>query len=68
MVGRVEDFTASTLIGFSCSLRKVLPRRSGDAGACASESPPEVYEAVRSVSVVPSELMFGLNVPNVDLE
>ena len=68
MVGRVEAFTASILIGFSCSLRKVKPWRSCGAGACASEGPLEVYEAVRSVSVVPSELMFGLNVPNVDLE
>ena len=66
--GRVEVSTASTLIGFSCSLRKAQPRRFCGDRACASEAPPEVSEAVRSVVVVPAELMFGLNVPNVDLQ
>ena len=68
MLGRVDDSTASTLIGFSGSLGKEQPRPFCGARACASEGPHEVFEAARSVVVVPAELMFGLNFPNLDLE
>lgn len=68
MLVRVGDFNASTLVGVSCSLRKAQPRRSSGARVCTSESPPEAFDVARSVVVVPVELMFGLNIPNVDLQ
>ena len=68
MLGRVDDFSAFPLLGFSCSLRKAQSRRSCGARACTSEAPPEVSDVACSVIFVPAELMFGLNSPNVDLQ
>ena len=65
---RVDDFSAPPFIGVSWSLPKAQPRRSNGARACASAAPPESSDVAPTVVVVPVELMFGLNIPNVDLQ